>query len=59
MKPENRFGLNEIERRQKRLEDALKPVPVPQDRFSRLGQVLVNLPWALLAIAFIIWWLTK
>lgn len=59
MKPDERFGLNGVERQQQLLEDAKKPVPVPQDGFSRLGQTLVNLPWIMLAIAFVIWWLKK
>lgn len=59
MNPDNRFGLGEVERRKKQLEDAQKPMPVPQDRISRLGQALVNLPWVLLAIAFLVWWLKK
>ncbi len=59
MKPEERFGLGGIERRQKNLEDAQKPAPLPQDGISNLGRALVNLPWVLLVIAFIIWWLKK
>lgn len=59
MKPEERFGLDGVERQQKNLEDAQKPVPPPQDGFSQLGQALVNLPWVMLAIAFVIWWLKK
>ncbi len=59
MKPHPRFGLDALERQRQALEEAQKPAPVPQDNFSRLGQALVNLPWVLLAIAFIIWWLKK
>jgi len=59
VKPEERFGLNGVERQQQLLEDAKKPAPVPRDGFSRLGQTLVNLPWIMLAIAFVIWWLKK
>ena len=59
MKPEQRFGLGELERQRQALEDAKKPAPMPQDGLSRLGQALVNLPWVSLAIAFIIWWLKK
>ncbi len=57
MKRERRFDLSEIERQRQIVEEAKKPVPPPQDSFSRLGQALVNLPWLLLAVAFIIWWL--
>lgn len=59
MKPEERFGLDAIERRQKILEDAQKPAAPPRDGVSQLGQLLVNLPWIMLAIAFIVWWLKK
>ncbi|MDR3412520.1 MAG: hypothetical protein P4L87_16540 [Formivibrio sp.] len=59
MKPDERFGLNGIERQQKLLEEAQKPTPQAQDNFSRLGQTLVNLPWLLLGIAFVVWWLKK
>lgn len=59
MKPEKRFGLDEIERQQKHLEDAQKPAPRSEDRMSRLGQALVNLPWVVLSVAFAIWWLKK
>ncbi len=59
MSEKPRFGLEEIERQRRIIEEAQKPAPVPDDGFSRLGQALVNLPWLLLAIAFIIWWLKK
>lgn len=59
MKARPRFGLEEVERQQRLLEEAKKPAPPPQDSFSRLGQALVNLPWVLLVIAFLIWWLKK
>lgn len=59
MKPEKRFGLDEVERQQKHLEDAQKPAPRSEDGMSRLGQALVNLPWVVLAVAFAIWWLKQ
>ncbi len=59
VKPEDRFGLGALERQQKNLQDAQKPAPLPQDGFSTLGRTLVNLPWVLLAVAAIIWWLKK
>jgi len=55
----HRFGLEEVERQQQLLQDAKKPAPPPQDNFSHLGQMLINLPWVLLAVTFIIWWLKK
>lgn len=59
MKERQRFGLGEVERQKHLLEEAKKPAPPPRDGFSRLGQALVNLPWVLLAIAFLVWWLKK
>ncbi|SFN96533.1 hypothetical protein SAMN05660284_02614 [Formivibrio citricus] len=59
MKPEERFGLDGVERQKRAVEEANKPAPLPQDGFSSLGRALVNLPWVVLAVAFIIWWLKK
>jgi hypothetical protein len=56
MKPERRFGLDELVRQKETLEEAKKPQPQPQDGFSNLGRALVNLPWVLLFVAIGIWW---
>lgn len=59
MKPEQRFDLDEISRREKMLQEAKESKPVSDDGFSRLGRVLVNLPWVVLTIALLLWWWKK
>lgn len=57
MKPEDRFGLSAIERRQQAIRDADKPTKPGGE--ERIGRALVNLPWLIVAAIGLLVWLMK
>lgn len=57
MKPEDRFGLSGIERRQQAIRDAGKPAKPNGE--ERIGRALVNLPWLIVAAIGLLVWLMK
>ncbi len=57
MKPEERFGLSAIERRQQAIRDAGKPAKPGKE--ERIGRALVNLPWLIVVAIGLLVWLMK
>ena len=57
MKPEERFDLSAIERRQQAIRDAGKPAKPNGE--ERIGRALINLPWLIVAAIVLLVWLMK